>query len=104
MEFIENQISILESIEETNSSNTSKQNLDYNKNQNYNFFTNSAKAFATNIAQNKSNTSFQSTKNTNNLCIICKANNFFLFCSDYKNKSPKQKEEIIAKKHGCYNC
>ena len=104
LEFIENKISILESIEENNSSITSKQNLDNNKNKNSNVSTNSAKVFATNLTQNKTNTSNQIAKNGNNECIICKANHIFLFCSDYKNKSPKQREEIVAKKHRCYNC
>ena len=56
LEFIENQISILESIEEASGSNTSKQFADFNKNKNSNISNNSAKVFNTNLnIQNKQN-------------------------------------------------
>ena len=56
LEFIENQISILESIEESSGSNTSKQFTDFNKNKNSNIANNSAKVLNTNVNnQNKHN-------------------------------------------------
>ena len=99
LEFIENQISILESIEEASSSHTSKQCLDFNKNKSANNSNNSAKVFST-----SANNQNKSSQNLNNNCIICNANHFFLFCADYKNKTPKQREEIVSKHKRCFNC
>ena len=74
----------------------------FNRNKNTNISNNSAKVLNTNVNnQNKQN---QNSKSNNNDCIICNANHFFLFCSDYKNKSPKQREENVSKNKRCFNC
>lgn len=99
LEFIENQINILESLEDSNRSNLNQQNLNITKNINSG---NSAKVFNTTVQ--KPSNSHQNSKNNSNECIICNANHFFLFCSDYKNKSPKQREELVARKKRCFNC
>ena len=58
-----------------------------------------AKVFQANV-DNTSNIS----RKPNSECIICNANHFFLFCPTYKNKTPKQREELVGKLKRCYNC
>ena len=92
LEFIENQISILESIEENNSSNIGKQNLDYNKNKNSNVSTNSAKVFAKKLTKINQIHLIKVKKMETMNVSYAKQVIFSSFAQDYKNKSPKQRE------------
>ena len=102
IDFIENQVSILESIEEASGSNTNKQFFDPSKNKNYNSSNNSAKVLNTNVNSHAKQNS--NSRNNPNECVICNSNHFFLFCNEYKNKTPKQREEIVLKNKRCFNC
>ena len=96
IQFLENQINMLELIE--------------------NYHTGSGPIIFTNSAKYKnSNVSTQSAKvfhvqsdqkpNTNkNECIICKNNHHFAHCSNFKSKSIPQRIEFVKAAKRCYNC
>lgn len=97
LKFIESQITMLESIEESgvhinNSSNTTN-NSRY---RNQNVSTESAKIFHSKVENSGS------SKNTE--CIICKGPHHFAQCSTFKSKSIQERIEYVKSQKRCFNC
>ena len=102
VEFLENQISILESLEENDVSLKIKQNYDSSiKFKNANVSNQPAKVFF--------NQSEQPVKNKNPTkgileCFLCKGKHHFAQCSIYADKSVEQRIDFVRSQSRCFNC
>ena len=105
--FIYNQISILETLEESSSislnqnnkvQNLCSENSNSGKFKNFNLSTQPAKVLHTQVENNLN------TKINKNSCILCKNNHYFVHCPEFKRKTPEQKKEFIKTEKRCFNC
>ena len=97
-EFLERQISILESIEE----NYNSLNVNFQSNfKNSNVSTQPAKVFHT---QTEPSRKFSQSNNNKAECLICKNAHHFSQCDSYKSKSIEQRIEFVKSQRRCFNC
>ena len=96
IEFLELQISIMESLEESDKSGLHTLASTSN-NKNSNVSTAPAKVFSTQIVNN-------SSKKFKLECLICKQDHHFSQCNSYLSKSQDQRKAFVHEKKRCINC
>lgn len=87
MAFLENQVTVLEALEDSNKT-----------------FSNYSSSPKNSKPVLFSNAKVHQVANQSNKCLLCNENHFFMYCDRYKKKSPKLRKELILNQKRCLNC